>query len=98
MKAGMDTPKIPKTLEESPRYNQNKTKITKDIKGLDVHLFGATFTIASKPDEFPLLDDKGTRSIKVEGNREIPATTIYFKEFDEKIVLLDIEETPEIVF
>ncbi|HBB76369.1 MAG: hypothetical protein A2186_01540 [Candidatus Levybacteria bacterium RIFOXYA1_FULL_41_10] len=93
----MDTPKIPKTLEESPRYKQNIKKINKNTKALDVHLVGATFTIACKADEYPLLDAFGTRSIKIDGQGKIPPITIYFKEFEEKIVLLDVEETPEII-
>lgn len=89
----IDQPRPCKTCEESPRYEKNKKLITKDIKLLDNFLSGAIFAISSKPDEFPILNTKTLiRSIKIDEALGLPAVIIYFKELEEKIVLLDIEE------
>ncbi len=86
---------LPKNLIESSLYAQSQKKITSDIKLLDSILDGVTFTIASKPDFYPLVDGYGTRAAKSEAVGEIPELTIFYKEYDEKIILLDIQILPE---
>lgn len=85
---------IPKSFIESALYEKNKNKITKNTKLLDDILEGVTFAIASKPSEFPLIDDFETRSVKTDDTPDIPSLTIFFKEFEDNIVLLDIQITP----
>ncbi len=88
----IDQPHPCKTCEESPLYEKNKKAISSNIKLLDDFLRGPIFAISSKPEEFPVLNNQTLiRSIKVDGALGVPNVVIYFKEFEEKIVLLDIE-------
>jgi len=91
----MDTLKPAKGLVESPLFKKSKDKITQDTRLLDDILEGLTLTIACKPDEFPLVDDLGTRTAKSKVVNDIPELTLYFKEYEEQIVLVDIEITPD---
>jgi hypothetical protein len=88
-----------KTCEESPLYEKNKKIITDNIKLLDDFLSGPIFAISLKPEEFPVLNTQTrVQSIKIDEALGLPAVIIYFKEFDEKIILLDIEVDTNIPF
>ena len=89
----MDT--RPKRLDETSLYAQSAKKITSNTKLLDSILVGITFVIASSPDHFPLVDDFGTRTAKSEAVGEIPALSIFFKEYEDHIDLIDIKVAPE---
>ena len=90
----MDSPQIPKNVEESPLFEKNKKNITSNTKLLDDIFIGVTFSIARNPTLFPLVDEENEiRLAKTDGVNDIPDLTIYFKEYEEKIVLLDIEPT-----
>lgn len=90
----MATQRPAKGLTESLLYEKNKNKITKNTQLLDKVLNGVTFAVASRPEEFPLVDKHGTRSAKTEETPELPSLTIFFKEFEDDIVLIDIQLTP----
>lgn len=91
----MDSPKPPKNVEESQIYSQNKLQITEDIKALDDAMAGIIYAIASKPEEFAYADEAlGIKIANCMLGNGIPFT-VYFKEHDTKIVLLDIELTKE---
>jgi hypothetical protein len=90
----MDIQQPVKRLIESPLYEKNKNKITENTKLLDTVLEGVTFSIASKPDTFPSLDEYGTRSAKTDEALGLPELTIFFKEEDQHIYLMNIQPTP----
>ena len=90
----MDSPQIPKDIIESPLFEKNKKNISSNIKLLDDILLGVTFSVSTNPSLFPQTDDvNDIRLAKTVEANGIPELTIYFKEFEEKIVLLDIEPT-----
>ena len=67
----------------------------KDTKRLDDILWGVTFTIACRPNLFPIVQGTDIHIAKTDHAPDAPPLTVYFKEHDENIVLLDIEVTPE---
>lgn len=87
--------KIPKSLVESSEFDKHKTQIMKDAKRLDDILWGVTFTLACNPELYPAVDGTEIRIAKTDPAPGAPPLTVYFKEFEDKIVLLDIEITPE---
>lgn len=90
----MDSPQISKDIIESPLFEKSKKKITSKTKLLDDILLGVTFSIATNPKLFPLADEENEiRLAKTDKVNGIPALTFYFKEYEETIVLLDIEPT-----
>lgn len=91
----MDTQRPAKRLDESTLFAENKLKITKDVKLLDDILNGVTFLIACKPDEFPFVDQYGTRTAKTEQVKHIPSLSIFFNEYDDHIALIDIQVAPD---
>lgn len=91
----MDSQKPPKNIEESTLYTKNKTNISQDARLLDDALEGTIFVIASNPEVFPLSNEEfDIRVVKSHLTTKLPFT-IYFKVLQEKIILLDIEITPE---
>ena len=86
---------IPRTIIESPLFDKGKSKITKDTRKLDEVLLGVTFAAACNPELFPETETAGVRVAKTDPTENIPPLTFYFKEFEGKIILLDVEVTPE---
>ena len=86
---------FPKNLEESKNFEGAKKKITPNAKRFDEIIIGISFVIAKSPGEFPEIDNTGIRIAKTRETPDNPPLTIYFKEYDEKIVFLDVEITPE---
>lgn len=84
-----------KNLEESPEFTKKRDKFFKDIKLYDEVVYGITFSIAKSPEFFPEIKGTGIRIAKTYKINDIPGLTFYFKEYDEKIVLLDLEITPD---
>lgn len=85
----------PKNLIESKLFEASKKKIIPDAKRFDDAINAITFVVAKKPEEFPEIGKTGIRVAKTKRTPDMPSMSIYFKEFEQKIVLLDVKVVPD---
>lgn len=84
-----------KSLEESALYEASKKEIIKDARRFDDAVESVTFAITRKPEDFAIDRETGIQIAKTYATENNPSLTIYFKEYENKIVLLDVEITKD---
>lgn len=86
---------ILRTVIEDKQFNEQKQKITPDVRRLDEILFGITWTVARGPEECPrVLENPDIRVIQTNRFMDIPRLRIFFT-FDDKEVHLKWVEVLE---
>ncbi len=84
-----------KSLEESAVYEASKKGIIPNARRFDDAVESVTFAIARRPEDFPIDKETGIQLAKTYTTEDNPPLTIYFKEHENKIILLDVEITKD---
>lgn len=85
-----------RTVIEDKRFEEQKKKITPDVRRFDEILFGVAWAVARGPEQFPqALEKPDIRVIKTDPLAGIPRLRIFFTFDDDEVHLKWIEVIEE---